>query len=290
MTGIAAVLASCSQNELVTEPTDSQSDVTILTAALDNGMKTRAVDANTDDAVERCLVQVYSADGTAITTEPIEGTGTDGSYTFAVTGLNDTDTYTFLFWADGGINSYDASSLKDIKVAEAAKTGGIGIAYHCKKEATKAGIASATDITLTHAVAKITLNTTSALESGKEVKMTVPTYYGFDASTGTITGTESSFEKTYSEAVALTDGAASAHVFSIYVLGATGAADKTLTISYDGKTEKAETIANLPIAPNKHITLVGDISALGDTPITVQATLNNGWEDSNQSFPAASGE
>lgn len=80
MIGIIAMLASCSQNETVLEA-DNRS-VTVITAAVDNGMKTRAATVSDDDAVTRCLVQVLK-DGNSVGA-PIAGVEGDAGYTFTV--------------------------------------------------------------------------------------------------------------------------------------------------------------------------------------------------------------
>lgn len=279
MIGIIAMLASCSQNETVLEA-DNRS-VTVITAAVDNGMKTRAATVSDDDAVTRCLVQVLK-DGNSVGA-PIAGVEGDAGYTFTVPGLDDSETYTFLFWADGGEAYYTASDLKAITVAESAKTGGIGIAYSCKVEATKATIA-ATPSTLTHAVSKITLMTTGALPEGKKVAMTVPTYYSFNVATSTAEGDKAEYLKESTNAVNIPDGATSAHVFSVYVLGQAGAASESVKIVYNEQEDGSESVGNLPISPNKHITLSGDVSSL-KTDLTITASMDTNWNDQNEDFP-----
>lgn len=283
MISIAAVLASCSQEDAL-QSSDNRDGVTVISAVVESGMKTRAATTE-DDTPSRCLLQVFSGTNAETSvTEIITGTGTpEGGYTFPVSGLEDGVQYTFLFWADNG--TYDATDLKAVKVSSEAKTSQtIGIAYSCMMQKTKAEIASAT-AELTHAVAKITLQTSGALEAGKTASMTYPTYEEFNVYNETANSSvASSYVNSSAEAVTIPEGENAAAVFSVYALGIKGAADKTVTIAYDGRTETEE-IANLPIAPNKHITLVGDVSKIGIT--TFSASISDSWDaEEDKNFPA----
>lgn len=276
MMGLLASLASCNQNELLQEP-DSGAEVTVISAVVDNGMKTR-VSSTADDEITRCYVQVFSGDNatTPVTDSPIEGVkGAEGAYVFTLSDLQKDVEYTFLFWADNG--AYEVTDLKAVTVSATAKSNKkIGVAYSCMKKADKATMAKET-VKLTHAVSKLTLKTTGALPSGKNTSMTYPTFEEFNVLTGTTGGTETDYEIVAQEEVLIPSSETSAPVFSVYALGAKGAADKKVTIVYDGHTSSAEEVSNLPVSPNKHIILQGDVSKIGAAQFT--ASISNDWEE-----------
>ena len=117
MLGMAAMLASCGQDELGGTRTDS---AVTITATVDNGMGTRASTYGTDDVtVDQCLLEVYDAAGSTLVAqaEGVQG-AQEGTFTFTVGGLDPETEYDFLFWADNKAAAAYAGNLKERKLAD----------------------------------------------------------------------------------------------------------------------------------------------------------------------------
>ena len=142
-----------------------------LSAAVDEGVQAR-VTSTEDDALGRCLVQILEKEkgATEWTKGAVQGmTESNGTYTLANVMLNPDKDYTFLFWADGGESHYAAADLTAVTMAEAAQ--GAGIAYQTK--VTWDG-SEEVEAELTHAVTKVSLNSTTAVPASTTVAVTVP--------------------------------------------------------------------------------------------------------------------
>ena len=191
----AVLLASCSQDEVMTASPDGLVPVT-LSAAVGDGVQTRAT---TDDGkAMRCVIQILEKNGDGwsnaiglgleknpIDVEPDENNPSQ----FTLTGvlLNPDKEYTFLFWADEDKDFYDASDLENVKIVNGNATN-IAIAWQGKATWDKTEGSSIT-AELTHAVAKVTLQSTTAVESGRKfVLSNLKEYNGFDVMNGTANG------------------------------------------------------------------------------------------------------
>ena len=105
MLGIAAMLASCSQNEeLFTDKGNNTVQQVTFTLATDEKPQTRA----TVDGL-RYVVAVYDEAGTTEVKQ--ETTFENNSFTIMLP----PGTYKCLFWADYGSTNYDATDLTSVK-------------------------------------------------------------------------------------------------------------------------------------------------------------------------------
>ena len=60
---------------------------------------------------------------------------------------------------------------------------------------------------------------------------------------------------------------------------------QTLTLQYNGPLDNApKPISNVPLAPNTHVVLSGDVANSGLTSGNITATVDNEWSDSSQNF------
>lgn len=209
---------------------------------------TRAVSATEDDTPTRCLMQVFDTNGNAVD-KLQKQEGTD-SYKFTVY-LVPEQTYTFCFWADN--DTQEVTSLQNVpyqqeKVAFAANVSG-----------TPGSVT--TDISLTHAVAKVTLKTTSAIPAKSQFTITVPTTYtAYNVKAGTVTDayTENTeFPHTTTSDISVPSGG-EAEVFSFYALVGSGEQQIKLAI---GDDEPKTITASL--APNRHTVLKGSAGIKG---------------------------
>ena len=279
MLGVAATLASCSQDELGGARTDG---AVTITATVDGGMGTRASSYETDDvATDRCLLEVYDADGN-IVGQQLTGApgGTEGTFSFTVSGLDPDAQYDFLFWADNEEAAAYGGSLKERKLADGADLAE-ALAFQGKIEDATPG--NATQVTLTHAVAKVTLKTTGAMSAGDKVTLSIPGVADtWDVSAGTATG-DATCSYAYTLASAIAQPQDAAEVATFYVpapaLGATS--DVTLAYADAAGTKQGSTdVTNVPLQANYRTVLKGDVAALYEgATASVTAQLEADWSD-----------
>lgn len=273
MLGIVAMLVSCNQNEDVLQnAADELSTVTIV-AGFSDGMQTRA-SYNEDNAANRCILEVRDADGTLVG-EQYTATGA-GPYSFTIK-LKLGEKYDYLLWADDG-SSYVVEDLTNITVA----AGEIpGIAYHGKLENQEASDMS---ITLTHAVAKVTLQTTGNVEADKALSVQMQMWSAFDVSKGAKKEGATQSDVTISHTTQAIDNAttgAPQEVLSFYALVEQELVNAT--VSYNGNST---TLENVPVQPDYRTVLKGDVGNIGVQTGTITVSLDADWGDKeNQQFP-----
>lgn len=154
--GMAAMFAGCSQEDnLANQSTDK---VTSFTVGVDEGVNTRA--SEPADKPTRYIMEVYEATtsvGAEQATQVVQSANT-----FNVT-LKDGTDYTILFWADYSDGVFDATKLREVKIATgkvATKAAFAGVAQF------KVGTDDAsvyTAVTLKHAVAQVKFKETGTL-------------------------------------------------------------------------------------------------------------------------------
>lgn len=271
MLGIAAMLASCSNEDVLQTDNNSGRNTVTITAALDEGMITRATGDDDNSIITRAIVRVYEdVDATAQVGEQVNGVPVTGGFTFTIPDLISGKEYTFLFWADDN-SSYDITDLTAVTTSSDPT-----LAYSLTTTQTPEQI-SQDGVELKHAVSKISLRTTEAVEAGKNITLSVPTYTTFNilknASTGDLRTTN--VTSTQNEAVD-----AYATVASVYVLGTDEAQSEKVTVQYDSRLTMLE-FTNLPINPNKHIVIQGNVNEIGITDAYFTATLDESWDESS---------
>lgn len=271
MLGIAAMLASCSSEEDLQNVTGNDLSTVTITAQLENGIKTRAT-YDADDDVKRCIVEVRETGSTTAGTQ-YQGTQENGAYKFSLALKNGTN-YDFLFWADDN-SSYSTDDLTAVTL-NTGKLPGIAFSGALLNTPLSTGMS----VNLTHAVAKVTLKTTGTLETGKTVKVSIPTYAGFDVKDGSATGSHSAQDFTANYSTKVNNG----EVFSFYVLAAKDNGLVDATVSCDGEST---TLTYVPLQMNYRTVLAGDVAAIGKTTGDITATINSDWAGTNetQTFP-----
>ena len=264
MLAAAVLLASCSQDEMMTDMGHDGLMPVTLSAAVDDGVQTRATSTE-DGPLSRCLIQILEKEkeATEWTKGTVQGmTESNGTYTLANVMLNPDKDYTFLFWADGGESHYAATDLTAVTMAEAAQ--GAGIAYQTKVVWDGS---EEVEAELTHAVTKVSLNSTTAVPAATTVTVTVPDTYGsFNVLDGTVSGEAASYAHSG-------PGTAQAgNQFSFYAL----VDDETRTLTLNAGGEDVS-IANVPLGPDKHIILEGDVAGAGWTAVSFTASTAKDW-------------
>ena len=282
------LLASCSQDEVMTDTGPDGLVPVTLSAAVGDGVQTRTIDADNDEDPTRCYVQAFTTadNGTTLTPAPGDlaspldmGESTaEGTFSLANVYLNPNETYVFLYWADN--EEKTASALTDLtKVAYNYTGNGNLIAWAERSEAWNYKTAGTAEISaeLQHVVAKVTLKTTTNVEAGSKITVTVPTTYtAYNVAAGDVIqerkANNTSFEHTVTNAITGTkDGA---EVFSFYAL----VKDETQYITLTNGTNSQQ-VSNVPLGPNMHTTLVGDVQNIGLTDVTFTASIDKKWDD-----------
>lgn len=271
----AVLLASCSQDEVMTDTGPDGLVPVTLSAAVGDGVQTRAVDTDDDEDATYCYVQVCDEQGNAytdndyatptrLTDEDKDGTFTGNIY------LRPNVTYVFLFWADN-VTSTVPTDLHYVTYQKES------IAFADRVEQTIGSVAPTVNATLQHVVAKVTLKTTTNVEAGSRITVTAPTtYMAYNVAVGDVIqerkANNTSFEHTVTNAITGTkDGA---EVFSFYAL----VKDETQNITLANGTN-SQRVSNVPLGPNMHTTLVGDVRNLGLTDVTFTASIDKKWDD-----------
>ena len=278
----AVLLASCSQDEVMTDTGHDGLVPVTLSAAVGDGVQTRTIDADNDENPTRCYVQAFTTadNGTTLTLAPGDlaspldmGDPTaEGTFSLANVFLNPNETYVFLYWADDAEEPYD--ELTDLRNVDYHINR---IAWAKRSEIWKYQESEPTEITaeLQHVVAKVTLKTTTNVEAGSKITVTVPTTYtAYNVAAGDVIqerkANNTPFEHTVTNAITGTkDGT---EVFSFYALVDEANQDLTLT-----NGTNSQQVSNVPLGPNKHTTLVGDVRNLGLTNVTFTANVETTW-------------
>ena len=276
---LAMMLAACSNDDTLqngSAETDGMVPVTLSVTA-DNSVATSRADNNNGDlAPTRCFVQICDGQGDPFTSGDFASAKemyNNASGTFSLDGvyLNPNESYVFLFWADNApedatdvpTNLTDVTYVKD------------RIAFAKRKEWRYDGTNAAISEQLTHAVAKVTLKTTTDLAASSNISVALQHCYDtYDVSTGAVSGESS--DKTFSTTVStdITGSDDGTEVFSFYAL--TGEGTQEVSVKNGDNGDKA---SNVPLGPDKHTTLVGDVLYVGLTPVTFTASVDEDWTD-----------
>ena len=268
MLGIAAMLASCSQNEeLFTDKGNNTVQQVTFTLATDEKPQTRA----TTDGL-RYVVAVYDEAGTTEVKQ--ETTFANNSFTIMLP----PGTYKCLFWADYGSTNYDATDLTSVKDLKSTEADANAEAFYAS-QSVEVSNGNQVNVTLNRAVAKVILRETDVLEPGS-MTVTYSRPLSFNVADGTTTGTESD-AKTLSienEIHGTTDSPV--EIGSFYVLASANEANLDNFITKYNK-EDEKTISNVPVQANYQTYITGKY---GTTKINQQFLIdvNTTWNTSNK--------
>lgn len=267
MLGIAAMLASCSQNEeLFTDKGNNTVQQMTFTLATDEKPQTRAA---TDGL--RYVVAVY--DETGKTEVKQETIFENNCFTI----LLHPGTYKCLFWADHGSKNYDATDLKSVKDLKSTEADANAEAFYAS-QSVKVSNGNQVNVTLNRAVAKVILRETDELETGS-VTVTYSRPTSFNVADGKTTGTESD-TKTLSienEIHGTTDSPV--EIGSFYVLASSDEANLDNFITQYNEEEK-KTISNVPVQANYQTYITGKYGAKINQQFLID--VNTTWSTSNK--------
>lgn len=266
MLGIAAMLASCSQNEeLFSDKGNNTVQQVTFTLATDEKPQTRA----TTDGL-RYVVAVYDEAGTTEVKQ--ETTFENNSFTI----LLPPGTYKCLFWADYGSTNYDATDLTSVKELKSTEADANAEAFYAN-QSVKVSNGNQVNVTLNRAVAKVILRETDVLEPGS-MTVTYSRPLSFNVADGTTTGTESD-TKTLSianEIQGTTDSPV--EIGSFYVLASADEANLDNFITKYNEEEK--TISNVPVQANYQTYITGKYGAKVNQQFLID--VNTTWSTSDK--------
>ena len=226
----AVLLASCSPNEVMTDTGHDGLVPVTLSATVGDGVQTRTVSADKDEAPTRCYVQAFTTDDNGKNLTPASGDlakpldmgepTAEGTFSLANVYLNPNETYVFLYWADNVKKTDAPEGLTDLRYADYYKDI---IAWAKRSEMWKYQKSEPTEITaeLKHVVAKVTLKTTTNVEADSKITVTVPTtYLAYNVADETVMKLAETYDTSFEHIVVnpitgTTDGA---EVFSFYAL------------------------------------------------------------------------
>ena len=278
--GLCLLLASCSRDDMPNqENADGALRQVTLSATLPEGMISRAGADDTDPAPTRCYVQILGTDGGILSgdlSDVKQMVAANGSFSLTVT-LDPSRTYNFLFWADNASGETAPTSLTNVSY----RPDGTVIAFADKLE-DQGYVSGGINATLEHVVTRISVKTTAAVTIDDTHRLTVkaPCYTTYDVSA--MQSGNPGNELTYP----FSNGtfAAGDHVGHFYVLGnESGTAGTTVTLQYEGAAGNPEVVfSNVPLKPNYHITLSGDIANSGLVQGNITATAADGWIENDQ--------
>ena len=247
-----------------------------LSAAVGDGVQTRVVSADEDDDLRYCYAQVCDEIGQNLEGYaqliPLEK-GDGGKYTGNIY-LKPQKTYVFLFWADNS-SMYTPSDLHNVLYQKGC------IAFADRVEQTISFKDPTVDATLQHVVAKVTLKTTTNVSEIEEIAVTVPTTYttynvnGYGSNTAFGGEMENEvFSPVQLPFNPVTGTPEGAEVFSFYAL--VDGTNQDLTLANGTNSQQ---VTSVPLAPNMHTTLVGDVQNIGLTDVTFTASIDGKWDD-----------
>lgn len=285
MLSAVAALASCSDNDAAPNAPSADELVTVtISADLNLDTQSRAVSSTQDDEITRCLLQIIDTEGEDNPTVTLTGDQTNG-FSGSVT-LYKHKTYSLLFWADQGTSdtddsyyvTHDNNNALDLTAVSVATDKEVSIAYALKDTYTYSESNPAISATLTHAVAKISILTTTALAANQELTVGgVKTASTYNVETKTY-GAASAKERTATTAAVTADDITAVtdkrvDVFSFYAL----TSDETCTVTIQcGMSEEIE-VSNVPVKTNNHTILYGDIQ--GQSATAIKVSMNTNWTD-----------
>lgn len=216
-------------------------------APMANSIATRAT-ATTDDAPTRCFMEVF--DVANWETPDLRGVqkgvmNADGSFTFSVK-LRGGSTYKLCFWADNG--TQEITSLKAVPYTIGTVAFAATVEYWVDELNKMKGTM------LKHVVTKLTLATTTATEidAGASLTATMQSATTYNALLGNAGGLQD-----YTTSAISGSFGANEEITSFYVLPTANAETQDITI---GCHLLEQTIAGVPLAPDTHVTLRGDLS------------------------------
>ena len=284
MLGIAAMLASCSSEDLL-QGTNADSDVVHITVQLADGMKTRAAvdeDPNESAGVDRYVLNAYEVGaGGHVSDQKANVEITDlknGNFTAK---LDRKKTYKFYCWADEGEeSSYTIGADNDLSSITLKEKKNPTIAHRGESDVVNGANDAPVKIQMTHAVAKVVLQTTSDL-TAHTAQFVMYTYKVYNAITGEASGATQRLEGINEVAATGASKENPKEVLQLYTLIGKKVAQSALinytTVAEDFRDPYTHIFDNAPFQADYRTVFKGDIAGLQYSKASVTATLDGNW-------------
>lgn len=271
MLTVAAVFCSCSkQDDLSQTLGNDEQQVTFTLSAAD--VQTRA---KTEVPLDRYVMEVYTDAACTVAANNVFKDETSNrkeqtTATFELT-LNSKNSYYCLFWADNmAAEVYDVTTLQKVTLkADANPQEG----FHAMLTVTKAQ--KDHSVTLTRAVAKVTLNETEKIKENSSLKTTYARNTTFNVVTATASGAKS-VERTTPITDAVSGSEAAPEKLAEFFTFAS-ASGETVDFSFTLNNEPAKVVTNVPLKTNFVTNIKGEFSGL--TSKTLEATASDDWNE-----------
>lgn len=287
MTGIAAMLASCSQNEEPLAASDgSLQSVTFKLTADGSDLRTRATSTV---AINRYVMEVYDQDGNTpvnVFGETHRAEQETSSFTFV---LDRTKTYSCLFWADNdAADIYEVADLKAVTLKQNQKA--IESSFYATK--TVSGNATTYAVTLSRAVAKVRLGEKDRIKAGSTLTATYQAYTTFNVMDGAL-GQPAECTVTFDIATEISGTAdVPTQVGEPFYVLAPNDESSVTAFSFKLNDEPEKTVDNVPVRANHSVFIRGEFSAFTDKTFSV--TADDEWsatiDNHGNNFPLSLGD
>lgn len=281
---LAAILpVSCSQDTALNPEPQAETGCMSFNITLDRALTSRA--GETDPLPTRCLLEVYEGATNKLVGKQQSTTSSSTSFSISVANLEKGKEYTFVFWADGGEDTYNTESLtaitpkKDNAIAFSGKT----------MTAVESG--KTVSVTLSHVVAKLSLvhSADVNLTAGDQIMVQFTQQkYSFNA-------LSSSYSKTEPQNVKLTRTVTAdktnGEIFSLYMLAPnddmTSGGDKSMMVSdfklgfqaKDATSSHSKEIPNVTFKANHRTVITGNIRDISFDTQKISVSLNQNWDE-----------
>lgn len=278
---LAAILpVSCSQDTALNPELQAETGCMSFNITLDRALTSRA--GETDPLPTRCLLEVYEGATDKLVGKQQSTTGST-SFSISVANLEKGKEYTFVFWADGGEDTYNTESLtaitpkKDNAIAFSGKT----------TTAVESG--KTVSVVLSHAVAKLSLVHSADVNLTADDQVMVQftqQKYSFNALSG-------SYSKTETQKVNLTQTVTAdktnGEIFSLYMLAPNdemmSGGDKSMMVSdfklgfqaKDATSSHSKEIPNVTFKANHRTVITGNIRDISFDTQKISVSLNQNW-------------
>ena len=248
---VALLATSCSQDDCLAEDggdtlVTGQMQTYTFTVSPDLTMEgdaeTRSA-GTPEEMPTRCFMQIF---GNNISQDVQQGKSIEnGSFTFSVKLPN--TTYTFLFWADNGSGN-TPTDLQEVQYTPGT------VAFTAKIVDTPENMIE-NKVSLKHAVTKVTLKTTAATSASEGESIKVTTTCATTYNVADPAKSQFSLQTAEKDFEAVTDIDANEEVATFYFIPTDEAQDVDVEFHL-----LKQTIQNISLAANSHITLQGDLS------------------------------
>lgn len=278
---LAAILpVSCSQDTALNPELQAETGCMSFNITLDRALTSRA--GETDPLPTRCLLEVYEGATDKLVGKQQSTTGST-SFSISVANLEKGKEYTFVFWADGGEDTYNTESLtaitpkKDNAIAFSGKT----------TTAVESG--KTVSVVLSHVVAKLSLvhSADVNLTAGDRIMVQFTQQkYSFNVLSG-------SYSKTETQEVNLTQTVTAdktnGEIFSLYMLAPNdemmSGGDKSMMVSdfklgfqaKDATSSHSKEIPNVTFKANHRTVITGNIRDISFDTQKISVSLNQNW-------------